>query len=264
MILKLGTGERQFVGILSKPPTFPQRHAWLFCNSYGQEAIRAAPLYRVLSERLTRSGQAVLRFDYHGCGDSSGEFGDGCFEHLVANTLEAFDALRTYAPAASYSWFGLSLGANVAVMAAARASSPPARIVLWQPVTDGEAYCGQLLATHRKELADELESEWSELARDRRAVEPSLPGNVLGADYGDRFVTQLLQLKSIPVEPVLRRGVEVRIAAGTDDDRLPAVDPAGSQLLVLRTEVDLNWMTSAARSTAVAPQEIVRFVAEVA
>lgn len=263
MILKLGTRDRQFVGMLSKPPSYSQRHAWLFCNPYGQEAVRTAPLYRVLSERLVRAGHAVLRFDYHGCGDSSGDFADGDFGHLVDDTLNAFEGLRTYAPSASYSWFGLSLGGTVAAMAAARAPSALGRILLWQPVADGAAYCRRLIDTHRKELSDEFEVDWEDLTRIQGLAEPSIPGSVLGSHYGEEFASQLAGLGSIPLSTILDRGIDVRLATSTGIDGLSS-DRANDHLVIFRTTNDLDWTTGAAQSTAVAPREVVKFVTDMA
>ncbi len=52
-------------------------HGVVLCNPFGQEALRAHRLYRVLAERLARSGIDVMRFDYYGTGDSSGEDQEG-------------------------------------------------------------------------------------------------------------------------------------------------------------------------------------------
>src|SRR5690606_38709522 len=131
LILKLGPKEHQFLGMLSVPPSPAVAHAWLLLSPFGRGAIRTAPLYCVLAERLVRAAQTVLRFDYPGCGDCPGEFRDRGLEHLVDDAIEAFEALRLHVQAAGYTWFGVSIGAPVAAMAAAEAPVAPARLLLW-------------------------------------------------------------------------------------------------------------------------------------
>jgi pimeloyl-ACP methyl ester carboxylesterase len=258
MILKLGPKERQFLGMLSIPSSPVVQRAWLLLSPFGQEAIRTAPLYRVLSERLVRAGQAVLRFDYHGCGDSPGEFGDRGFEHLVDDAIEAFDTLRLHVQAASYACFGVSIGATVAAMAAVEAPTAPDRLLLWEPVVDGAAYCRRLLDTHRRELADELEYGWGELVARHGLAEPAVPGSVLGTDIGPRFAAQLAMLKSLPMAALLKRDMQVDVAADAGTlERFPSGD---ARLRVQEARFDVNWMTGAAESVAVAPQPIVNFV----
>ena len=260
MILKLGPQERPFLGLLSMPPERPVRRAWLLLRPFGQVAIRSAPLYRVLAERLAQSGEAALRFDYHGCGDSPGEFEDRGLEHLVDDAIEAFETLRLMAPAASYAWFGISIGANVAAMAAAEAPVPPQRLLLWEPVLDGPGYCERLLATHRQEMAEELVAEWTELTQQRGLDEPSIPGSVLGVEFGVRLSSQLMTLRSLPLAAVLKRGIEVDVATDAQHHGLlPAANP---RLRAQEPGIKVNWMTGAAESVAVAPQPIVRFVTD--
>lgn len=260
MILKLGNENRQFIAMLARPPSPSQHHAWLFCSPFGQEAVRTAPLYRVISERLVRAGHAVMRFDYHGCGDSSGEFGDSDLSHLVQDTCEAFEALRNDAAAETYSLFGLSLGGTVAALAAASAARAPDRVLLWKPVINGSGYCNSLLGTHRQELVDELERDWQELTQTYGLDEPSIPGMALGSTFGERFSEQLMNFDSLPIEDLLRRGVEVRIAVAQEAAEKIARVSRSANLQVVRTAFNFNWMAGEAESTAIAPQEIVKFV----
>lgn len=260
MILKLGKGNTQFVGNLSMPTSSFNRHAWLLCSPYGQEGIRTDILYRVLAERLVRSGHAVLRFDYYGCGNSLGEFGDRHLDHLVGDTLEAWEALRSRISPSSFSWFGLSLGANVAAMAAAQADVAPERLALWEPILDGSGYCERLLSTHREELTAEFEASWSELTGARGLDVPAIPGNVLGFEIGERFAFQLKGIRSLPLEQILDRGVEVRIATNRSFDHVDDARGLRPGLHVQETGCDIDWMTSEAGSTPVAPQQVVKFI----
>src|SRR5690606_12632912 len=51
------------------------------------------------------------------------------------------------------SWFGVRLGATLALRAAAQATPPVQRLVLWEPVLDGPRYLHELSRAHVDELA---------------------------------------------------------------------------------------------------------------
>ena len=76
MDIPAGSGRR--LAALYHPPTSADRgRGVLILNPLGQEAVRAHRLLRVLADRLARLGVHVLRFDFHGCGDSSSDDLDG-------------------------------------------------------------------------------------------------------------------------------------------------------------------------------------------
>ena len=69
-----GAPERRLFGIFH--PTAAASSALpgvLLCPAFGQEAVRAHRMMKVLAERLVRAGHPVLRFDFYGTGDSMGE-----------------------------------------------------------------------------------------------------------------------------------------------------------------------------------------------
>ncbi|MBK7659827.1 MAG: hypothetical protein IPJ28_12035 [Betaproteobacteria bacterium] len=69
--LRLGEPPRQLFAMLQPAGgAAPRQHGVLLCNPFGQEAIRAHRLVRVLGDRLAAAGFAVMRFDYYGTGDS--------------------------------------------------------------------------------------------------------------------------------------------------------------------------------------------------
>ena len=68
--------ERRLFGLFP-PPEREGRIAVLICAPFGQEVVRSHRLFRVLSDRLARTGIAVLRFVPYGTGDSPGEDIDG-------------------------------------------------------------------------------------------------------------------------------------------------------------------------------------------
>jgi uncharacterized protein len=122
--------------------------AVVLCNAFGQEAIRAHRLMRVLAERLARQGYPVLRFDYFGTGDSMGEDLDGDLDGWAGDVLLADAEVRARSGGDSTVWLGIRLGAAVALRAARQAPPGLQRLVLFDMVIDGPAYLAHLRERH--------------------------------------------------------------------------------------------------------------------
>ena len=124
------------------------RSAVLLCPPFGQEGLRTHRLFKVLAERLARNGTATLRFDFHGAGDSPGDEADGDLEGWRRDLCTAHEELRQRNPHARIVWIGARLGATLAVLAARNGRCDPSRLVLWEPVIDGQRYARHLREQH--------------------------------------------------------------------------------------------------------------------
>lgn len=148
-----GPAGRRLFGMYHQPaPGRAAGGAALLCYPFGQEAIRSHRFYRLLAERLSRQGVAVLRFDYHGTGDAPGDDEDGDFSGWAGDIREAHRELLRASGAMRITWFGARLGASLALAAAPQASPAVQRLVLWDPVFDGPAYLEELRRAHVDEL----------------------------------------------------------------------------------------------------------------
>ena len=67
----------------------PYNRSVLLCNPLGQESVRLHRFYRVLAERLSRLGIAVLRFGLLRDGESAGEEVEGRLARWCDDVLEA-------------------------------------------------------------------------------------------------------------------------------------------------------------------------------
>jgi len=153
-----GDSKQPLFGIYHPPTAKPTRRtAVLLCNPFGQEAIRAHRIYRVMADRLSRSGFHVLRFDYHATGDSSGDCSEASLGRWVDDVLTASEELADTAGVERVAWIGLRLGATAIALASARRPAMLSDLVLWDPVVDGLAYLEELRRTHLTFLADDLE-----------------------------------------------------------------------------------------------------------
>ena len=112
-------------------------------NPLGYDAICTHRHYRQLALRLALDGFAVLRYDHHGTGDSSGsDEQPERIQNWLRGVGEAVDFGRKLSGAGHVSLFGVRMGGTLALAAAA--SEPAAAgvdsIVAWAPFSSGRLY----------------------------------------------------------------------------------------------------------------------------
>ncbi len=123
----------------------------VLCPPTGQEYILAHRTFRLLAARLARQGFHCLRFDWYGCGDSSGEDADGRLDRWRADAVAAIDLMRTRSGVRSVAAVGLRLGATLAALAAAGRGDVDC-LVLWDPVVNGRGFVEAMGKQHRDRL----------------------------------------------------------------------------------------------------------------
>lgn len=162
----------------------------VLCSSVGHDRERFHRAHRQLAARLAAAGQAVLRFDLRGSGDSAGELASTRFADWLADLDLAVRIARELASREVSCILGHRIGAGV-VLTSDRLRETD-RLVLWDPVLSGDAYLEDERRRHRRmlrrtHLLDRLEpaagteellgEQWStELLGDlRRALPPEDP-----------------------------------------------------------------------------------------
>lgn len=261
-VVEFGQHDRSMVGLLQPPdPSVPARRAaFILCRPLGVEAVRTSAMFRALSERLAREGCATLRFDYHGTGDSAGDEREQTMAAWVADVLNAHDTACRLVGHDNIHWFGAGIGGNLALRAATRARLSPRRLVLWEPVTDGGALEARLLEGHRDEVAFGRDMTWREVRRRDLEPEPTLPGWVLGFDYGQALVDELRLIRGLPLSQAARRGISVHCAInGNERGRLDVPDGDPDVHIESLPETS-NWMTSRVTGQPLVPPGALRAV----
>jgi alpha-beta hydrolase superfamily lysophospholipase len=176
-------------------PSLPARRAVLMCAPLGQDLIRCHRLYRQLAQALAREGLAVLRFDYHGTGDSAGGSAEVDWDRCVADAVTAAAELRSRARVDRVIAFGARLGGSVAMCAAGQARF--AEVIAWDPVLEGDDYVAALDA-----MQAALREDAERFTRPRSHAD--VAEQWLGFDIGDRLRDQLSALKvGAPGVPML-------------------------------------------------------------
>jgi len=251
--IRFGHSHREMLGMLTAPEQGAQNVAVLFCNPFGQEAIRSKPMYRTFADRMAREGVPSLRFDYHGTGDSPGSGDVQTMAAWVHDTIEAARTVVEVTGATQLHLFGLALGANIAARAALALTPAPVRLVLWEPIVDGAAYIDVMLQAHRKELSIAFGERWERIRIRLAEPEPTVPGVVLGFPIGEDLHEELCALALPDFAALTAQGTRIDCAArGQYESDVQAMHsvvwhPPGPVL---------NWMANEAHGTAIVPREV--------
>ena len=120
----------------------------IMCPPLGHEMLCTHRAYRHLADRLAESGFPVLRFDYHGTGDSPGTDLDDARVAAWLATIDDAIALMRESGVASVALFGMRAGGTFAAAAAARRGDVAA-LALVAPCASGSAFLRELRAMHK-------------------------------------------------------------------------------------------------------------------
>ena len=134
-----GPSDRPLFGWLHLPRDRTVRGGVVLCQPLGIEAICVYYTYRLLADRLAERGLAVLRFDYDGTGDSTGEETDpGRVEAWLDSVTAATDALAATG-VSDIGLVGVRIGGLFAAHEAVRRDGVDA-LVLWDPCPSGQSF----------------------------------------------------------------------------------------------------------------------------
>jgi hypothetical protein len=120
------------------PAAGQPRAGVVICPPFLHEHALSYRLFALLGEALAAQNVAVLRFDYHGTGDSAGGDEEFTLDSARDDAVSALSVLRDRA--GSLPMFALGVRAGALVGAALVEAVELQGLWLWQPVTEGAAY----------------------------------------------------------------------------------------------------------------------------
>jgi pimeloyl-ACP methyl ester carboxylesterase len=218
-----GTSREQLFGVYHSPEVSTRRSsAVVMCQPIGHEYLRAHRAIRNLAAALAENGFHVLRFDYLGSGDSSGDGDRTTISQSLADLATAIDELKDMSGATRVTLVGLRMGAALAALVAGQRRDVE-RIVLWDPIVDGGAYLAGL---------KELQGQWLE---DRFGKGTGMAGaadELMGFPLPELAERQLAAVKILPL-PALRArtGVSLFVSEERPDYLTLRDELAATQLL---------------------------------
>lgn len=128
-----------------------KRGAVVYVHPFAEELNKSRRMVAMQARVMASVGYSVLQIDLHGCGDSSGDFGDADWEDWVNDVVLACGWLQQRCGSDLWLW-GLRAGCLLVSEAAARIEVP-SHLLLWQPVLSGRQILQQFL---RLKIASEL------------------------------------------------------------------------------------------------------------
>ena len=258
--IRFGAPGRELLG-LYQPPSgeLDRRECCLLCDPFGQEAVRSHRVYRIIADRLSRTGFHVLRFDYFGTGDSTGEDDEGDLDCWTDDILRANDEIIRRSGCPRSAWFGLRLGASLAALASERAARGPKRLVLWDPVIEGTAYLAELASAHVAARRGFFELRWQIESRLRSLVTAEAETEVLGYPLTSNLKAQLAALSLSSFRGVKAERVTLLSAkAGSELTRLQQqLASSGIDVRAGAIESNITWtVNEMLKDSIVLPQDI--------
>jgi exosortase A-associated hydrolase 2 len=133
------------------PASVVPKGSILYLHPFAEEMHKSRRMAALQARHFATEGYAVLQVDLTGCGDSAGDFGDATWEAWQDDVRRAHTWLLAQTAGPTILW-GLRTGASLAVELA---SALPGiqRLLLWQPVVNGDQFITQFL---RIKLASEM------------------------------------------------------------------------------------------------------------
>lgn len=142
--------QRQLYGVHHSPRRSNDAtpRAIVICPPLGQEYIRSHWACKLLAKQLARGGAHVLRFDWSGHGNSSGNISEvASLQTWIDDLGSAIDWVREQSKADSVMLVGLRFGATLAALAAEQRYDVYS-LVAWEPVVKAADYLQSLRAMH--------------------------------------------------------------------------------------------------------------------
>jgi pimeloyl-ACP methyl ester carboxylesterase len=251
-----GPPERRLLGLFHPSATAARgERAVLLCNPFGQEAVRSHRVYRVLAERLARSGIPALRFDYHATGDSAGSDEAGDLDGWARDVLSAQRELAAHSGAARIVCVGARLGAALVARAAAAVPDPSTRLVLWDPIVDGADYLRLLRIKHVESLEASYslpDASWRRRLSDDPAA---FSEEAIGFAMSPTLRAQIAHLS--PQTLTLPAGTDVHVIAHPADAAVnrwvTALQSGNARVQHRPLTHSFDWTAAEAMNTALVP-----------
>jgi len=122
----------------------------LICQPVGHEYVNSHRALRHLAARLAEAGFPVLRFDYYGCGDSSGNSEDASVAQWLKDISAAVVRIETSLRSFPHLYVGLRFGCDAGSSGRLLNKATLKAWSFGDPVMEGEKYFDELLLLERK------------------------------------------------------------------------------------------------------------------
>ena len=129
--------------LLHEPREGATRGAIVFVHAFAEEMNKSRRMAAMQARTLADAGYCVLQIDLHGCGDSSGDFGDASWQGWVEDIAQAARWLQNHTNAPLWMW-GHRCGCLLAAEAAGQFRLE-CNFLFWAPPASGKPLLQQFL-----------------------------------------------------------------------------------------------------------------------
>ncbi len=228
--------------VLHSPQTDKPRGSVLFVPPFGEELNKSRRMVAEQSRWLAAAGYTVLRPDLYGCGDSAGELEDAHWDDWLYDLGQAARRLREDHPGPLHLW-GLRTGCLLAGMLAHCLQTPPAALLYWQPVANGQVFLNQFLRLRVAAGLIDGQGESTKALRARLQAGESL--DIAGQRLPPQ-IADALQNARLPAPPAGSTVHWFEVSQG----KTPALAPASERWLDARREEGAEVTSHAVRGEA--------------
>lgn len=170
-----GSGERKLYGCYHAPRGEQDRNCGVvICQPMGHEYIYSHRALRQLATRLADAGFPVLRFDFYGCGDSSGDLDDAGVSQWLHDVSSSIMELRLRTGVRHICLIGVRLGGTLSFITAAKEDGINA-VLLWDPVVSGQAYIEEISVLQGEAFRSRPRSFWRKESSEQEVIGFPLP-----------------------------------------------------------------------------------------
>ena len=147
-----GAPDKPLFGFYQELPSGAFRNTGIvLCYPMGEEYNRFHRSFQQLADHLANTGFPVLRFDYHGCGDSGGESEEGTLRQWMDDISSAISEIRRRGRVKRVCLVGLRMGGTLAMLAGAKRGDIDGMVLL-DPIVEGPGHLDELISWHKKML----------------------------------------------------------------------------------------------------------------
>lgn len=135
---------RLFALLFHPAPTTSIQGVILHFPAFAEEMNKSRAMVVAQARSMADEGYIVLLPDYFGTGDSSGDFSEASWQDWLEDMRYCLSWLKNQYDAQLTLW-GLRLGALMALELASEETTNISRLLLWNPVLQGEQFMAQFL-----------------------------------------------------------------------------------------------------------------------
>ena len=195
-----GSEEHRLYGVF--PDTVdPASTSLVFCPPFAEEMVTTYARFASWGKQLGAQGVSVARFHPFGTGESGGTFGDFTLSSAVSDACAAAELAGQRLAPARQGYFGLRLGATLAMLAACK--RPADVLVLWSPITNVSQYLRELFRGQlAKEMVHQGVTKVKRNTQDMIAdLENGRPLDLMGYEFSSQLYREMSQAGKWPDAP---------------------------------------------------------------